>query len=327
MRLRQFFFIMVSLTFVNHGLTQNGKDSIRPVQNIEISENLIYVYQKPKFFDMLKYIPRDIVDFGEFAIQKENLKWSGSAVAATALIIPFDQQLLDESIKFGSKFNFDAKHSYSNIGPFRVIPNDINSAVYYIGNGGTTMLLSGIFYAFGAIGKDYRSLNTSSELVEVLLSMGIITQTIKRITGRQSPEPAIENGNPGGHWTPFPSFSAYQTKTPNYDAMPSGHLATFMATITVIATNYPEIRWIKPLGYSLMGIMAFEMMSSRVHWASDYPIALLIGYVVGKTAANRRINKVQKNEDLGLRNLPDFKTKFSIGQLGQFKTLGVTVSF
>jgi hypothetical protein len=44
-----------------------------------------------------------------------------------------------------------------------------------------------------------------------------------------------------------------------------------MATITVIASNYPEIKWIKPVGYTLMGAMAFEIMSSKVHWASDYP--------------------------------------------------------
>ncbi|WP_175455293.1 phosphatase PAP2 family protein [Pricia antarctica] len=276
---------------------------------------------------MLKYIPKDITEFGKFTVQKENLIWTGSAIGATAAIVPFDQQLVDESIKFGSNFNFDGRHSYSNIGPLRVIPNDIHSAVYYVGNGGTTLLLSGAFYAFGAFGTDYRALNTSSELVEVLLSTGIINQTIKRITGRQSPGPASDSGNPGGHWTLFPSIKAYQTRTGNYDAIPSGHMATFMATITVIAINYPEIKWIKPIGYTLMGIMAFEMMSSKVHWASDYPLALLIGYVVGKNAANRRIRKKNKNETWGQKYRQQINTDFNFGQLGQYKTLGVTLRF
>jgi hypothetical protein len=100
----------------------------------------------------------------------------------------------------GEPFVFNRGHSYSNMGPLRVIPNDINSTVYYIGNGGTTMLLSGAFLAFGSFKKDYRGLNTSSELVEVLLSLWVITQSIKRITGRQSPGPAIADGNPGGNW-------------------------------------------------------------------------------------------------------------------------------
>lgn len=308
------------------GYGQRKKDTIREVQTFELSNGSIYQYQKPKFFDMLKYVPKDIADFGKFTIQKENLIWTGSAIAATTAIIPFDQQLVDESIKFGSNFNFDGGHSYSNIGPFRVIPHDIHSAVYYVGNGGTTILLSGLFYGIGAIGKDYRALNTSSELVEVLLSMGLITQTIKRITGRQSPGPAMESGNPGGHWTLFPSIKEYQTRTANYDAMPSGHMATFMATLTVIATNYPEIKWIKPVGYTLMGIMAFEMMSSKVHWASDYPLALLIGYVVGKTAAKRRIKKIDTNE-FGIQTSKKIKTDFSVGQLGPYRTFGVAFSF
>ena len=93
---------------------------------------------------------------------------------------------------------------------------------------------------------------------------------------------------------------------PYYDAMPSGHVATFMATFTVLTQNYPDVKWIKPVGYTLMTALAFQMMSSKVHWASDYPIAVLIGYVIGKTTANRRIKKhdsaepplLEKNERL-----------------------------
>ena len=189
------------------------------------------------------------------------------------------------------------------------------------------MLLSGTFYAIGKISNDYRALNTSNELVEVLLSVGVVTQTIKRITGRQSPSAAIRDGNSGGHWTPFPSFNAYQSKTPNYDAMPSGHVATFMATLTVIATNYPEIKWIKPVGHSLLGVLAFEMASSKVHWVSDYPLALLIGYVIGKNAANRRITKVEKKDANGEIIKPKFKTDFSFNITPEFKTAGITITF
>ncbi len=282
--------------------------------------------ENPIFLICSNIFPRILPNLESSRSKKKNLIWTSSAIGATAAIIPFDQQLVDESIKFGSNFNFDGRHSYSNIGLLRVIPNDIHSAVYYVGNGGTTILLSGLFYAIGAIGRDYRALNTSSELVEVLISMGLINQTIKRITGRQNPGPVMESGNPGGHWTLFPSIKEYQTRTVNYDAMPSGHMATFMATLTVIATNYPEIKWIKPVGYTLTGVMAFEMMSSKVHWASDYPLALLIGYVVGKTAANRRIKKIDTNE-VGIKTSKKTKTDFNVGQLGPYRTFGVAFSF
>lgn len=300
----------------------------KDIQVFKISDSLEYQYQKPTFFQVLKYIPKDVIEFGKFTVQKENLLWTSLAVGSTLALIPFDQDLTDAAIDLGKGINWDQDHSYNKVfGVFRVIPNDVNSAVYYLANGGTTLLLSGTFYALGKINKDYRALNTSNELIEVLLSVGLVTQTIKRITGRESPSVAIENGNRGGHWTPFPSFKAYQTHTPSYDAMPSGHIATFMATLTVIATNYPEIKWIKPVGYSLMGIIAFEMVSSKVHWVSDYPLALLIGYAIGKNAANRRIIKSYKTDETGALIKRKFKTDFNFNYTSNIKTLGITITF
>jgi hypothetical protein len=297
------------------------------LQTYSISDTLAYSYKKPKLFDMVKYIPKDIADFGKFTVQKNNLAWTGLTLGTTVLFIPFDQDITDAATDFGSGFGWDKGHSYSKIGPLKIIPNDFHSAVYYIGNGGTTMLLSGAFLAMGSISRDYRALNTSSELMEVLLSMGLITQAIKHITGRQSPFKAAETGNSGGQWRPFPGFKEYQTNTSNYDAMPSGHLATFMATITVIATNYPELKWIKPVGYTLMGIMAFEMMSSQVHWISDYPLAILIGYAVGKVAANRRIIKNKTPDTEATLKSSSVKTDFNFSQIGPYKTMGITISF
>lgn len=77
-----------------------------------------------------------------------------------------------------------------------------------------------------------------------------------------------------------------------YDAFPSGHLATAMLTLTVISENYSEYALIKPVGYSLMALLAFQMMNNGVHWMSDYPLALAIGTVFGKSAVShyRKVN-------------------------------------
>jgi len=304
------------------------KQNINTIQTVSISDSVSYSYKKPTFNEIYKYIPNDIVQFANFTIQNENLKWTSLAIGSTLVLIPFDQQLTNEAINLGQRIDWDQDHSYNKIAGFlRIIPNDINSAVYYLANGGTTLLLSGTFYTIGKIQNNYRALNTSNELVEVLLSVGLVTQTIKRITGRQSPSEALISGNPGGHWTPFPSFSAFQSNTPNYDAMPSGHIATFMATITVISTNYPEIKWIKPIGYALMGIVGFEMVSSKVHWVSDYPLAILIGYAIGKNVANRRIIK-NKREDWIIRNKEvKLKTNFNFNYTNQYKMIGISLTF
>lgn len=296
-------------------------------QTFQITGTENFIYTKPKLLDFIKYVPRDIYELGRFMVQKENLTFTGLAVGSTLALLPFDQKLLDNAQELGEPLGLTDDVRYLRVLEIELLPQDINGAIYYIGNGIMPILLSGGFYISGTINNDYRALNVSSELIEVLLSSGLTTQMIKRITGRQSPSAAIASGNSGGHWAPFPSFKSYQSNTPNYDAMPSGHLTTFMATITVLSTNYPENKWIKPIGYSLTGLLAFQMMSSRVHWVSDYPLAILMGYIIGKNAANRRIKKEVKTDLLGEETTPKFKTDFSFAYTSQHKMVGVTVSF
>ena len=304
-------------------------DTINPnIQQFKINSTTTYGFKKPTFGQLFKYIPNDIAQLGKFFIQKENLKWTGLAVGSTVALIPLDQKILDNSSDLGVKIGGWEKDSkYIRLAGIEFVPTSISAGVYYLGNGNTTLLLSGMFYAIGKIGKDdFRALNTSNELVEVLLSVGVVTQTIKRVSGRQSPAPAINDKNPGGDWNPFPSFSAYAVNTPNYDAMPSGHMATYMATLTVIATNYPEKKWIKPVGYSLGSLLAFNMISGKVHWASDYPIAILIGYVMGKNIANRRIIKQDNLSDLNLKKTK-FKTNYSYTTINNTGVVGATITF
>ncbi len=297
------------------------------LQTFDVGDGISYSYSKPKFFDMFKYVPKDIYEFGKYTVQKENLLYTGLAVGGTLVLLPFDQQLLDLAQEIGEPLGLSKDVSYIRVFGLEFLPKDINGAIYYLGYGLTPILIGGGFYLAGILNNDYRALNVSSELIEVLMASGITTQVIKRITGRQSPSAAIKSGDPGGHWTWFPSFEAYQTNTIEYDAMPSGHMTTFIATLTVLATNYPELKWIKPVGYSLAGIMGFQMMSSRVHWISDYPIAILMGYVIGKTAANRRIKKEVKKDITGEIIKPKFKTDFSFNYSSAFKMVGVTITF
>jgi hypothetical protein len=301
----------------------------RVQQLTNCDQDYIYQYRKPKFWDKFKYIPKDLAHFGNFVIQKENLKWDALVLGTTAITIPYDQKILDDAGDLGSRLGgWDKDGQYDKVGGFlRIVPKNISSAVYYIGNGGTTLLLSGMFYGIYQFREnDLRALNTSSELLECLMSVGIATQTIKRITGRQSPSAAIASGNPGGDWHLFPSFSAFQSNTPNYDAMPSGHIATYMASFMIIATNYPEIKWIKPVGYSMMGLLAFNMVSSKVHWTSDYPLGIFIGYVIGKQIANRRIEKIAKN-DVGVQLKKKYSIDYTFKSFNTTPLIGATLTF
>jgi len=54
----------------------------------------------------------------------------------------------------------------------------------------------------------------------------------------------------------------------------------------VIGENYPEIKWIKPLGYTLTGLLGISMVNTGIHWYSDYPLAIVLGYAFGMIAAH-----------------------------------------
>lgn len=317
-----FTFFLLSLTCLGQ-----KKDSLNnDIQYIKFKDSSSIGFKKPKTWDMFRYVPNDIYSLGKFSIQKENLKWDALAVGSTLAIIPFDQKITNEADVLGEKmgvWNEDA-HYKKIFGLLSIVPQNIPSAVYYIGNGGTTLLLSGMFWGIGKIGKDdYRALNTSNELVEALFSVGVVDQTIKRVTGRESPNMATREN---GAWNPFPSFTAFQSQTPNYDAMPSGHMATYMATVTIIATNYPELKWIKPVGYSIAGVLGFNMVSGKVHWTSDYPVAVFMGYVMGKTIANRRIIQSDQKMDLGMKKTT-FKTNYTFNRFNNINLIGATITF
>ena len=212
---------------------------------------------------------------------------------------------------------------YGTFGPLKVVPKNLGAGFYLTGNGFTVIVLTSSFLTYGLLKKDYRAQATASGLMESLLLSGVYTQTIKRITGRESPFIAIQNGNSGGDWNPFPSFSAYAKNTPTYDAMPSGHLTTIMAALTVITTNYPEYKWIKPVGYTLLGAMSFQMVQSQVHWASDYPLAIFMGYFIGKNVAKNRFTET-KNADGTEKK---YSINFSASRLYNNNMVGATLNF
>jgi len=304
-----------------------GQDLKENEQGFTLKDGSVYSYKKPKFYHMFTNVPKDIIDLGSFLGQKENTPWIGAAVVTTLALIPLDQQFSDIAQELGEPIGLADDVRYIRVFGLELIPQDINGAVYYLGYGLTPILVGGGFYLVGLINDDYRAQNTGSELVEVLISCGIVTQTLKRITGRESPGPAMENGHPGGHWTPFPGFKEFQTNRSSYDAMPSGHLTTYMAALTVLITNYPDNKYLKPVGYSLMVLLGFEMVSSRVHWVSDYPLAILLGYAIGKNAANRRIIKKPKMDKTGSIIEPKFKTDFSFNHTSEYTTAGITLTF
>lgn len=257
-------------------------------------------FDKPKLLKSLSYIPNDMFYIAKRPFQKKNwIPFLG--IAASTYLIQFkDQQIIDWVKNTSLNARLDPTTRYHNalkIGDTKIvkIPQNINSAFYQLGEGGTSMMIAGGLWIYGKIKHDNRAVQTCFDLTETFATMGISTQILKRISGRESP---FASTVPGGKWSPLPSFTSYQNHTPTYDAFPSGHLATMVATVTVLTKDYPEKKWIKPVGYSLIGLTGWAMMNTEVHWMSDYPLAIAVGYLSGKITTLRHHNTNIANNHL-----------------------------
>jgi len=276
-------------------------------------ESSEYIYFRPEPLTFLKHLPGDIIDFGKVSFTKKNIPAISAIAGSTALLIIADQYLLDRGQELGDKLHLSHNSNQKTIFQLSVpigdkhlnfpfnIPYDANTIMYFLGDGITHFSIAGGFWAYGALKDNPRARQTASELAESILATGICVQVLKHITGRESPYVSTA---PRGVWKFFPNQVEYSNKVPHFDAFPSGHLATAMATVTVIAENYPEYKYIRPLGYSLMGLLSFAMVNNGVHWISDYPLALAMGYTFAKIAVVKGRSRVIKSpsheEDEGI---------------------------
>jgi PAP2 superfamily protein len=246
-----------------------------------------YVYQRPRLFHAVTDVPAALGASARRTFQVRNLPVLAAIAASTVALIAADEPVLDETRRFARRVGLPPNHPSANlrIGPLKQpFPTTLGSGLYFLGDGMTSVFVASGFAIRGSVADDTRARRTASEVIESLLASGTVTQVLKHVAGRQTPSEATV---PRGRWRPFAKLSDYSKNVPAYDAFPSGHLASTMATITVVALNYPEHRYIWPVGSAAMGVLSFAMVNNGVHWASDYPLALAIGGVIGHTVAAR----------------------------------------
>jgi len=217
---------------------------------------------------MFANIPHDLVRFTHITFRSSNIPvFMGMAVLTTALIATDD-----ETWRLSDRFY---SHSVS-------IRNG-SDFFEYLGDGRPQFGLAAGFALYGFAMRDSKALRTGSQLVEGILSCGVLVQTLKHITGRQSP---FVSTVPGGVWDFFPNQIEYHKHVPSYDAYPSGHIATAMATVTVVAEDYPEWKWVRPVGYVVVGLIGVSMANTGIHWYSDFPLGIALGYCFGMIASH-----------------------------------------
>ncbi|HUI28624.1 MAG TPA: phosphatase PAP2 family protein [Candidatus Acidoferrales bacterium] len=222
----------------------------------------------PKWYDMIARIPGDWVEYSKETFQLKNIPWIVGVTGATAVFIVTDRQWYWTETKW-----YDESPTFHRFSNWMV----------FTGDGRFQFGIVGAFAAYGFVFDDTRALRTASETTEAILACGGVVQFLKHITGRESPFVATKRT---GAWRFFPNQIQYSKHVPHYDAFPSGHLATATTTLVVIADDYPELTWFRPVGYVALGAISSSLVAYGIHWWSDYPLALVLGYSFGEIAAH-----------------------------------------
>ncbi|MDR0834001.1 MAG: phosphatase PAP2 family protein [Candidatus Symbiothrix sp.] len=261
---------------------------VEPIDTLEYDTPEVH-YSMPKWHEPVTNIPGDFATAGKTVFSKKSMVPLSIIAGSTAVLYLLDKPLLDGAQQFSRYIGLNPESKFEpliKIGGLKVleVPGNVNTGLYFIGEGWTSVLIFGGIGIHGAITDNKKEIRLLSQAVEGYIEMGIAVQILKRSFGRESPK-VTSTGR--GKFRPFPSFSTYQNSVSKYDAMPSGHMATMAFTVTLLADTYPDNRLIRPIGYSLMGLCAFSMMNNGVHWASDYPLGFGIGYLFAKVVAQR----------------------------------------
>ncbi len=256
--------------------------------------------ERLNFLDIFRRAPQSLRVTADYSFTKGAIPAYVGILASTAFLYEYDEDILIGFKRQGRNWgmvNTDNTKSVFNIGDLEILrlPTDGASFLYSLGDGWTHTFIAGGFLASGYLRDNNRAVNTGYEIIQGMILSTAASQVFKRATGRESPNQKQETR---GRWRPFPSVVAYQARTAEYDAMPSGHIMTATMTFTVIRENYPEYdRFLLPLEVVYLSALGFGMVNNGVHWASDYPLGIGLGYVFGKGAASIAKTSAQTADD------------------------------
>ncbi len=255
-----------------------------------LPDSQIFPYrQHPQWLELVTRWPER---FALYAEELGSYPWQsyGAVGLSTLALLPFDKdihrELHDYSLRKkisrpGSQERAAFKFSLFGKPQGIFVPRSAVGVVWYFGDGLTWFLTSMGFTIYGYSHQDYRATQTAFQMFEAFSVSGPTVLAIKMATGRESP---AESDSQVIRWQGFPGFQRYAANQNKYYAYPSGHTTAAVAAMTVIIENYSDYTWLVPLRAGMVGLLMLALIDVGSHWASDYPLALLLGYGAAQTA-------------------------------------------
>lgn len=272
--------------------------------SLDVQKSGVNKDNMPKWYEMVTNIPGDFARYYRSEFKKENIPYYLGVTVATVGLIIADDATWKASDKFYKQSSFN---------------KNVSDFFTDYGDGRSQFAMAGLFAAYGLIDNNSRAFRTASQIVEAVLASGAVVQVLKHLTGRESP---FLSAMPRGVWRFFPNQIEYHKHVAKYDAFPSGHVTTSLAAVVVIAENYPEHKWIKPVGYTFTALLGIGMANKGIHWYSDYPLAIALGYAFGKLVANPEIG-VNSSASQAEENK---KVSFNVSPYMNYSGTGLTFS-
>jgi membrane-associated phospholipid phosphatase len=156
--------------------------------------------------------------------------------------------------------------------------DDVSKFFENFGNGAISLPALGAFYLYGYFGENAKTERTALIAAESFLVTGLFTTVLKTVAGRHRPS----TGD---------SSNSFDGLTTDHHSFPSGHTSTVFAIATVIANEYEDVPYIKPISYGIATMSGFSRINDEKHWASDVFFGAALGYFTSKTLLRLHSNK------------------------------------
>lgn len=230
-------------------------------------------------------------DYHSFLTNAVSYDWQIYAALATGTLalMPLDQRMADGSRSYALRHHIMTRgpqdHILSKFSIFGAeqeirAPKSVNGVFWYFGDGILSLGLVAGFGLYGYATASVRSAHVATQIIESLLISGPTVLLLKMATGREAPSRASRRA---GMWHGYPGVSRYAKDQSKYYSFPSGHVTTAVSTLTVLAENFVEKKWIMPVGGVMVSLLMMTLMNVGSHWPSDYPLAVFIGYTAAHT--------------------------------------------
>ena len=146
----------------------------------------------------------------------------------------------------------------------------ISSWVTKFGGRYETFLLVGLG-AYGFIFKDEKIKTTTLLATQAYITSGLMSDLIKRITGKQRPgfvDPRTNEAEPMFHG-PFYHARDINGNKISVVSFPSGHTTAAFSAATVFAIEYRDNPWVPILSYTAATLIGLSRITENKHWITD----------------------------------------------------------